>query len=198
MSHSVGQFFARSSQYTKLHVVGLDPATQASLSPLLFSLAQASSPRLLLALRPQDSIPDWITHLVYLNPGCRVGAQGRKDGVLNTLQKRALKPLSVGASTRTVETGRNTHGNNKVPADTAVYTEDRVSYNKLTQTQVSLSGPGEPVVQMKDVIIKYGEKLILGGWAENHDGEPRVGLHWTVRKGERWGVFGPNGIYDVD
>lgn len=152
--------------------MGLDPATQASLSPLLFGLAQANSPRLLLALRPQDPIPFWITHLVYLNPGCKVGAQGLKDGVLNTLQKRASEPPPMSASTRVVEN------------------------NGLSQTDVSLARSGEPVVQMKDVIIKYGEKQILGGWAEIYKGETRAGLHWTVRKGERWGVFGPNGMYN--
>ena len=176
--------------------MGLDPATQASLSPLLFSLAQASSPRLLLALRPQDPIPFWITHLVYLNPGCKVGAQGLKDDVLNTLQDRGLKP-SISASTRVAENGRYTHGNNHVPADMAVYTGDRVSQNRFSQTDGSLAGSGKPVVQMKDVIIKYGEKQILGGWAEINKGESRAGLHWTVRKGERWGVFGPNGTYNI-
>ena len=178
--------------------MGLDPATQASLSPLLFSLAQASSPRLLLALRPQDPIPDWITHLVYLNPGCNVGLQGVKDGVLDTLQTRAAKTLSAGAVIPTVESGRNKHGNNTVPPDTAVYTEDRVSNNWLSQRDVSVSGPGEPVVQMKNVIIKYGKKQVLGGWAEIHEGETRAGLHWTVRRGERWGVFGPNGTYNAN
>ena len=176
--------------------MGLDPATQASLSPLLFSLAQASSARLLLALRPQDPLPNWITHLVYLFPGCKVGAQGRKDSVLDTLQKRASKHLPVGALTRTVENGRNTNRNNTGPADTA--TENKVSHKGSSQTIVSIPGPGEPVVQMKDVIIKYGEKQILGGWAETYEDGTRAGLHWTVRKGERWGVFGPNGTYDAN
>lgn len=59
------------------------------------------------------------------------------------------------------------------------------------------SGAGEPIVQMKDVIIKYGDKKVMGGWKQEIDGEIRAGLDWTVRKGERWGVFGPNGAYSL-
>lgn len=49
-----------------MFVVGLDPPTLVSLSPMLEDLAINSSPRILLGLRPQDPIPYWITHLVYL------------------------------------------------------------------------------------------------------------------------------------
>ncbi|CRK12012.1 hypothetical protein BN1723_009577 [Verticillium longisporum] len=46
--------------------MGLDPTTVAGLSPLLKSMAQRGAPRVVLSGRPQDPIPDWITHLVYL------------------------------------------------------------------------------------------------------------------------------------
>ena len=46
---------------------------------------------------------------------------------------------------------------------------------------------------MHDVCVKYGDKPALGGWREEVDGEAWEGLRWTVRRGERWGVFGPNG-----
>ena len=52
---------------------------------------------------------------------------------------------------------------------------------------------GETLVEMHDVCVKYGDKLALGGWKQEIDGTPREGLWWTVRRGERWGVFGPNG-----
>lgn len=71
---------------------------------------------------------------------------------------------------------------------------------------------GDPVVEMEGVQIRYkpGEPAVLGDWEEKVDTsfeygesvmlkrehmEPnqRRGLWWTVRQGERWGVFGPNG-----
>lgn len=52
-----------------------------TLSPLLHSLAQASSPRLILALRPQDPLPDWITHVIHLGPKFQITYEGSKDPV---------------------------------------------------------------------------------------------------------------------
>lgn len=52
---------------------------------------------------------------------------------------------------------------------------------------------GEALVEMHDVCVKYGDKPALGGWCQEVDGHTREGLWWTVRRGERWGVFGPNG-----
>ena len=59
--------------------MGLDPPTMMTLSPLLCSLAQSNSPRLILGLRPQDSLPDWITHVIHLGPNFQIIYQGRKD-----------------------------------------------------------------------------------------------------------------------
>lgn len=52
--------------------MGLDPPTLVSLSPILRDLDRKSSPKILLGLRPQDPIPYWITHLVYLSPDNQV------------------------------------------------------------------------------------------------------------------------------
>ncbi|KAK4202794.1 putative ABC transporter [Triangularia verruculosa] len=44
---------------------------------------------------------------------------------------------------------------------------------------------GDPLVEIKGCMVRYGNKIALGNW--------EGGLHWTVRRGQRWGVFGPNG-----
>src|SRR2546423_5025428 len=54
---------------------------------MLRELAYKSSPRLLLALRPQDPIPDWITHLVILGSNHTVALMGLKDDVLFALYR---------------------------------------------------------------------------------------------------------------
>ena len=38
---------------------------------------------------------------------------------------------------------------------------------------------------------------MLGGWKQFVDGQEREGLSWQVRRGERWGVFGPNGTLPI-
>jgi ABC-type multidrug transport system ATPase subunit len=49
--------------------IGLDPPTLLTLSPILKRL-EKNTPRLVLSLRPQDTIPDLIAHLVYLKSSC--------------------------------------------------------------------------------------------------------------------------------
>lgn len=142
--------------------MGLDPYALNTIDSLLRRLAQAQNPQLILALRPQDKIPDWISHLVILETGLRVKAQGEKSAV-----RWALDMSSDLA----------THGEN---AEGLLLD----NLKSVDETQK------ESLVVMEDVKIKYGNKQILGGW-----NDPRSGLWWTIRRGERWGVFGPNGRY---
>lgn len=65
--------------------MGLDPPTLVTLSPILRNLAYRSSPLLLLGLRPQDPIPDWITHLVILGEHKSVALMGTKMQALFSL-----------------------------------------------------------------------------------------------------------------
>jgi ABC-type molybdenum transport system ATPase subunit/photorepair protein PhrA len=67
--------------------MGLDPPTLVTLSPMLKRLAYKSSPLLMLGLRPQDPIPDWITHLVVLGDHHTVALQGEKNSVLQNVRK---------------------------------------------------------------------------------------------------------------
>ncbi|PQE22487.1 ABC transporter protein [Rutstroemia sp. NJR-2017a BVV2] len=67
--------------------MGLDPPTLLSLSPMLHGLARKNAPRLVVSLRPQDPIPDWITDLVFLKGNCEVGLLGKKESVLRELKE---------------------------------------------------------------------------------------------------------------
>ena len=67
--------------------MGLDPPTLVTLSPILRDLAYRSSPLLMLALRPQDPIPDWITHLMVLGSNQTVALTGLKAQVLFSLHR---------------------------------------------------------------------------------------------------------------
>jgi ABC-type molybdenum transport system ATPase subunit/photorepair protein PhrA len=53
--------------------------------------------------------------------------------------------------------------------------------------------PGEPLVEMESVRVKYGDRTVLGGWKSKVELVENEGFWWTVRRGERWGIFGPNG-----
>lgn len=182
-------------RYLIIYAVGLDPPTLTTLSPLLYGLAKSSAPRLLLALRPQDPIPDWITHVLYLEPSLRIAFQGDKNDVLgkvkSTLGDRQLVSVEFGRklTDRGIEEGHD-HATMSSDSDTR-------SPESLNLQDESLSNSGEPLVEMENVQVRYGEKQVLGGWTENINGKSQHGLSWTVRRGQRWGVFGPNGGHNL-
>jgi ABC-type molybdenum transport system ATPase subunit/photorepair protein PhrA len=69
--------------------MGLDPPTLVTLSPMLKRLAYRSSPLLTLGLRPQDPIPEWITHLAVLGQNHTAALMGEKAQVLRDVQRWA-------------------------------------------------------------------------------------------------------------
>ena len=65
--------------------MGLDPPTLVTLSPILGEMAVRSSPMVMLGLRPQDPIPDWITHLVILGQNNTIALTMNKTRALYVL-----------------------------------------------------------------------------------------------------------------
>jgi ABC-type molybdenum transport system ATPase subunit/photorepair protein PhrA len=216
--------------------MGLDPPTLLTLSPMLYGLAKASTPRLLLTLRPQDPIPDWITHLVYLKGNCKVAFQGPKEKVLDDLRQYVedvkggnAEPDShlpihsmheVGrqlTSQGIVEPNTTRHhmpgivsnaealaGNRAKEAAVGDPQNPLVSMRPDSETDIlsrdgyrlnDTESPeiGEPLVEMEGVRVTYGTKAVLGNWTQEVNGTSKEGVFWTVRRGERWGIFGPNG-----
>ncbi|KAI1431711.1 ABC transporter [Xylaria sp. CBS 124048] len=181
--------------------MGLDPPTVAGLSPLLHALSSKASPRLILSARPQDPIPEWITHLVYLRADCQVGKIGEKEAVLESLREyvRAVwngttiedKKLAVH---NLVQVGRVLTA--KGIEGEALMGDEAAEGDKSQQTNLTSGTPrniGEPIVEMDGCQVQYRGKLALGNWKQVVNGQEREGLTWTVRRGQRWGVFGPNG-----
>lgn len=173
--------------------MGLDPPTVTGLSPLLQSLAEKASPRLVLSARPQDPLPDWVTHLVYLRTDCQVGSMGPKEVVLDGL-KKYVRGVKVGGLQE----------DETLPLKTLVDIGRTISNDSSHDTQrgghanphelVPVNPDADPLVEMQGCTVRYGDKVALGNWSlDTPEGEKRDGLWWTVRRGERWGVFGPNG-----
>jgi ABC-type molybdenum transport system ATPase subunit/photorepair protein PhrA len=194
--------------------MGLDPPTLLSLSPMLQGLAEANAPRLVLALRPQDPIPDWITHLMFLRGNCQIAFKGPKDDVLNQLEKYVQDvkdgniepdlPMPLLSMHEVGHTITKDGIMEMTPRALAKTKTNAVSGHPQTEA-VALSRDGykiedtqqpeigEALVEMEGARVTYGSKSVLGNWKQNVDGSEKDGLWWTVRRGERWGIFGPNG-----
>ena len=53
--------------------------------------------------------------------------------------------------------------------------------------------PGDTLVDMAGVKVAYGSKVVLGDWNQTIDGKENSGLWWSLHRGQRFGIFGPNG-----
>ncbi|OTA00496.1 hypothetical protein A9Z42_0006400 [Trichoderma parareesei] len=173
--------------------MGLDPPTVTGLSPLLESLSEKANPRLVLSARPQDPLPEWITHLVYLRMDCQIESMGPKEVVLDGL-KKYVHGVRVGGIIE----------DEKLPVHTLadlgrVLSKDSLTANSATSSSSSsheqkpINPNAEPLVEMDGCQVRYGDKIALGNWSQKTPQGDKPGLIWTVRRGERWGVFGPNG-----
>lgn len=179
--------------------MGLDPPTVAGLSPLLHSLSSKASPRLVLSARPQDAIPDWVTHLVYLRNDCQVAAMGEKDVVLEGLRKYVsavsngiLKEDKKMAVHNIIQMGK-TLTSQGIEGELLMGEEDKAGEDAAFILSKFTKDTGEPLVEMNGCQVQYRGKIALGNWKQQIDGQDKTGLVWTVRRGQRWGIFGPNG-----
>ncbi|CAG8947428.1 unnamed protein product [Penicillium salamii] len=175
--------------------VGLDPATVKSISKLLHRLAKKCSPRLVLALRPQDQVPDWITHTMILGNDYSVLLQGLTEDVRQALadwspvlkvKQRPVRQLpdSVSKAWDHVEAGA---------LDKELLRDLLNMREKVTGPVRSRSLEGEVLIDMAGVRVQYGDKTVLGGWTSILNGEQKEGLHWRVRRGQHWAILGANG-----
>lgn len=206
--------------------MGLDPPTVKHLSSLLYELAEARSPRLVLSLKPDEVIPDWITHIAFLLDDYTVHSLGPRDEVLGRIAKGYLSSVRV-SRTRLQRIALG-HAPEEPYADSlreagkqlkargylaqGTFPEfQKLALQRMEDRQVTRSvdaipavfssrpALGEPVVEMDGVQVRYGDRCVLGDWSDQPDQEgtqakaTKPGLHWTVRQGQRWGIFGANG-----
>lgn len=144
--------------------MGLDPRTLARLSGVLKRLAERSQPRLVVSLRPEDEVPEWISHVVVVDHNLKVLDQGPKAKVLEA-SKDFLKH---GVSTPEAQLSRDGFPKHSPPLPR-----------------------GEALVELNGVRVSYGPKTVLGDWQQADKSTP--GLWWSLHRGQRCGIFGPNG-----
>ncbi|KHN98086.1 ABC transporter domain containing protein [Metarhizium album ARSEF 1941] len=172
--------------------MGLDPTTVSGLSRLLQSLASKSAPRLVMSARPQDPLPEWITHLIHLRSNCQVGSMGPKEAVLDGLRKH-VQGVKLGGLLEDDKLPTHTLSEvGRVLGPEMPPTPSRGSQD-TGHALDPVNPDAEPLIEMDGCRVQYGDKVALGNWSQQTARGPRDGLVWTVRRGERWGVFGPNG-----
>lgn len=157
--------------------MGLDPNTLLTMDTVLRQLAEAQKPRIIMSLRPEDGIPEWISHIVLADGQLKAVAQGPKSSVFSAANRQ---DSSIGPILHAIEHSQNT-------GDTV-----QVSRDGFSKDSPALPA-GEALVEMQGVKVSYGDTTVLGDWEQDVNGEKKPGLWWTLRRGQRCGIFGPNG-----
>lgn len=157
--------------------MGLDPKTLATMSKVLEQVAATQQPRVIMSLRPEDGVPNWVNQLVVVGDELKILAQGPKEEVLGNESR--LGDVASGI----LETARR--GSSSV-------SEKNLSRDGFEKTSPPLP-PGQSLVEMNGIRVAYGDKVVLGDWNQNLNGETRPGLWWSLHRGQRCGIFGPNG-----
>ena len=160
--------------------MGLDPNTLAYMSKVLMYLAARQQPRLIMSLRPEDGVPEWVNHLVVVNDDLQILAQGRKQDVFGHQRDGE----HGAATTAILEAAKR--GHEAAPPST------KLSRDGFPKSSPALTA-GESLVEMSGVKVSYGTKTVLGDWKQTVDGEEKPGLWWSLHRGQRCGIFGPNG-----
>ncbi len=131
---------------------GLDRAFQERFRGMLNRLCRGDVQMVLITHRPED-IPDAFTHLLHLESGQRIWAG----------------PLVDFSDHSDVEPGES---------PSAAHGDSQLSRQSLASAR---SEDIEPLIQMRDVSVRYGDHQVLSA------------IDWTVLPGENWALIGPNG-----
>ena len=177
--------------------MGLDPPSTNLLSALLGQLSHghgAVRTTPLIALREHDPVPEWVQNVVYLNGDYRVLSMGKKEDVVKEMQEmhqvvvntdklgKFRKELfrRVWGGVDGVDCGRN----ESILVDNTE--QDSLSISAILHEEGSSGTSSPPLIILHNVSITYDI------WTNS----PRRILHklnWTIRRGDRWGLFGTNG-----
>nr|POE66640.1 putative abc transporter atp-binding protein [Quercus suber] len=169
--------------------MGLDPLSRISIDKALRNLSKSTGIGLVLGFtKDYNEITSWLTDLVAIKPDSSIFYSGAYPPL--EAAGFAANPDMDELLTGVVDAERLTFEEKK--GKMATVSGDSRSRDGFSQSSPPLP-PGEAVVKMQGVRVSYGDKTVLGDWSHVVDGEHRPGLWWSLHRGQRYGIFGPNG-----
>ncbi|KAF9650289.1 P-loop containing nucleoside triphosphate hydrolase protein [Thelephora ganbajun] len=115
-------------------LTGLDASTRKSILEILYEVNSRRSPRIILGNRLQDGIPDWASHVAFVEPS-----------------------TNSSSSSWVVRTGKADEMKDRI----ARYQEGVSTSSSAGISQPPIKKDGEVLVELKDVNVSYHERKIL-------------------------------------
>lgn len=142
-------------------------------------------------------MPDWITHAMILGNSNQILLQGAKPEVDETLKvwkylSAKTIPRSLSAEKKKILQQAQADMDQGLLDRQLLWDLNLIPAKQMKMGVTHLRG-GEPLIEMSGVRVQYGDKVVLGNWKQEVDNTLTEGLHWTVRRGQRWAILGPNG-----
>lgn len=178
-----------------MFIVGLDPPSKKTLSSLLDRISTPTevldgvdTTPVVMGLRTQDPIPRWSTHLAFVDKDQLV-ASGEKAEVIKEVAKLGHNlnreetfhdDIHSAGVVEKVWAGIGSSSSSSTSSPSSSSSSPSTS-SATSATSSSPSFLPEPLIEMKDVTIAYYSKVVLSNF------------NWTIRRSEKWGLFGPNG-----
>lgn len=131
---------------------GLDVASRGILTSLLSSLHRSRTPRVLLVLRPQDELPEFITHIALVGNEKNEIEFGTRDVVLSGEKAKVL--VAAGVKQR----------------------ERSQKQKDLRRERATAKPSGRPLVELKGVNVAYQDRKVL----QNINWTIREGERWIL------------------
>lgn len=139
---------------------GLDKESKNILMKIISAVIEDGI-QLILIVHKIDQVPQEITHVMVIKDG-KIEKQGRKEDILD---KTKIKPSK--------SADQSDFGSGKISGKTGA--------NDLQSFPEPNFKSGEILIDMQNVTVKYGEKIVLDS------------INWQLMDGENWAILGHNG-----
>ena len=175
--------------------LGLDPTATSIISKFLSQSESLVNTPVTIGLRYQDTIPQWITHVCFVDEHHGVLFSGNKNQLklqieeFQNNERKRIEEISLqqrNNSPYTIEDLVATHPMYRDSEDTIKFpSHERIKVtsaaNPLAPVTTTTSSPSPPAIQFNGVDVTYRGEPVLQD------------LHWSVAPGSKWHVRGDNG-----
>ncbi|KAI8970992.1 hypothetical protein BD414DRAFT_510596 [Trametes punicea] len=165
-------------------LTGLDNKSRGILLALLQELKEKNAPpHVIMSLRSQDPLPEWMTHVALIEDGGKV-LTGKKNDI-----------LSSGFTPAMPQDPTSSKGSSTSPKDPSMFSKDSSARSKDSSVSSNESIPstvpappkykprqhGEPLLELRGIDVRYWVTIVFSD------------IHWTIRANSRWHLVGENG-----